>query len=538
MSGSWISRAMLAPWLLWAVGAIAQDQAPGASRNVVGTGVRSESSSPIANRTLSGRVLNAMTGAPIPRALVNASGRAVLTDSEGRFTFQEFSQPQAYIRVTKPGFTESADEADGTGLQRLTRTEWDIPLELTMLPDGLVMGTVSGANGVGIGGVPVQLRTRRIDSGVSLWNQVGSTFTDAHGAFRILAPRGRYRISTSYSPRTADRGDAVLPVAYPVDEEFFTLGSGEERRIDLRARMGPPHALILHLEGAGPSGQVRLFSTAGANEEFGLGYRDTGIAGEYLVELPAGNYTIRAVSDGRGEPTEGTAKVVVAGGGTETVELALTGLARFSVELSREGDAGMNTSNDAQILRSLNLHLRSMANDPDMNHPDALLGMGAGDPLLFQVRPGRYRLESGVSGSGWYAKAASVGSSNLMKDELVVGPGAAGSSIRVILSNAIGRIHGTVSPVARSAPAWVYMVPEFDSLVPSFETYIQANGDFSWSGPVGSYRVAVLDHRLREDISDSVVRDRLLAGGRIVEVTKGADTTVNLGPAQPAEVPR
>ncbi len=169
-------------------------------------------------------------------------------------------------------------------------------------------------------------------------------------------------------------------------------------------------------------------------------------------------------------------------------------------------------------------------------HPDAILSVVTGLVGSFQVHPGRYRLVSTTVSGGWYVKSATVGGSNLFEDELVVGPGAAGSTIQLLLSHAGGRVHGMVRHESRSIAGWVVLIPMGGSLVPCYETPFQPDGTFSWAGPPGRYEIVALDRRLSEDIGDPEVRGRLTAKGRVVEVAEGSDATVDLQAPESVEL--
>ena len=100
--------------------------------------------------SVSGRVVNALTGAAVPRALVSLNSRTVLTDSEGRFSLPAFqangtgSFVQAYVQVTKPGYAQALDPSEASGQQVSNLSE---PLELSLYPDGLITGIITGSDG-------------------------------------------------------------------------------------------------------------------------------------------------------------------------------------------------------------------------------------------------------------------------------------------------------------------------------------------------------------------------------------------------------
>src|SRR5260370_36948724 len=53
---------------------------------------------------LEGVVINSLTGKPLPRALVQVAGRALLTGPQGDFAFDGLSAGTVQIQVSKPGY--------------------------------------------------------------------------------------------------------------------------------------------------------------------------------------------------------------------------------------------------------------------------------------------------------------------------------------------------------------------------------------------------------------------------------------------------
>ncbi len=66
--------------------------------------------------TVQGQVINASTGAPVPRALVRLNSRAVLTDHDGKFRFDQNTESSANILVTKPGYSASTEMQEAGNL--------------------------------------------------------------------------------------------------------------------------------------------------------------------------------------------------------------------------------------------------------------------------------------------------------------------------------------------------------------------------------------------------------------------------------------
>ncbi len=161
--------------------------------------------------TVQGQVINASTGAPVPRALVRLNNRAVLTDHEGKFRFDQNTDSSANVLVTKPGFSAST-EVQEPGNLYLQAAQLAVPLELRLYPEALLTGTVIAPDGTPLPRISVSALRSYYDDAGHRWMTVGQDQTDSHGNFRLPVPAGEYRLQTRYTPLDRTTGQAVLPV--------------------------------------------------------------------------------------------------------------------------------------------------------------------------------------------------------------------------------------------------------------------------------------------------------------------------------------
>src|SRR5579862_3109359 len=103
---------------------------------------------------LSGIVVDALTGAPIRRALVALMGvqsQAVLTDEGGKFRFENLAQGQIAIIAHKPGYTDPSAGSPTT----VTIGGDASPLVLKLNPESAIAVKVTGEDGEGVEGLRV-----------------------------------------------------------------------------------------------------------------------------------------------------------------------------------------------------------------------------------------------------------------------------------------------------------------------------------------------------------------------------------------------
>src|SRR5216683_1550267 len=155
--------------------------------HTVEAGGASSAHGPTPKFTLSGTVVNSVTGEPIRRALVQiyvGPKQAMLTDSDGRFEFSNLPSGQTSIAVRKPGFM-SEQEMSGGGPPSMVETGPDAkPITVKLTPEGVLFGRVD-SKGEPIEDLPVNVIALRIDQGRKHWEPRGGAMTDEDGAWRL-----------------------------------------------------------------------------------------------------------------------------------------------------------------------------------------------------------------------------------------------------------------------------------------------------------------------------------------------------------------
>ena len=479
--------------------------------------------------------MDALHGTPVPRALVRLNARTVLSDAQGRFSFPQFSEPQGYVVVSKPGYADSSDATDGPAMARVS--DLDATLELKLYPDALLVGTLTARDGSTLANVGVQLyRANYGPSGISA-AQVRYTVTDSHGNYRFQEPAGSYRLVTRYVSSLPETGQAVLAAAFPggssaLSSGFFALQAGEERRVNLRPSVGMPVPVELKIDGTDEDDrQARLRISVEAESEvpFSIQAQPEGTRGLYRITLPPGSYSIAATAGDRENPLEGTAHLTVSPRGSNHVELHFSEPALFPVEVSADLSAQSSGAQPQPLLiptpAQLNLTLHSLtAGSLDGTADRRLQNSGSG--YAFRVPAGRYRLVSSGSGS-WVVESASLGAENLAGGDLTVAGSSAGTPIRIVVGTKTGQVTGTVA-MGSAFSAWVYLIARAPALTPFYMERVGTAGSFSRSLPPGSYTVLAVENRLQQDLYDHSVIQALASAGKEVTIAAGTSVAVQV----------
>jgi hypothetical protein len=146
--------------------------------------------------TIHGVVLNAATGSPLPRALVQIEGDAetgALTDGEGRFEIPNVPLGPQSMKVVKPGFLDQAffpggDAGWGIGpnMNHNILIAAQMPdLIFSMAPTNSIHGRIDLSTGDAAQDMGVTLVKRMVEDGRAAWQAISTVKTDSDGAFRF-----------------------------------------------------------------------------------------------------------------------------------------------------------------------------------------------------------------------------------------------------------------------------------------------------------------------------------------------------------------
>jgi Carboxypeptidase regulatory-like domain len=492
--------------------------------------------------TVQGQVINASTGAPVPRALVRLNNRAVLTDHDGKFRFDQNTESSANILVTKPGFSSST-EMQEPGNLFLTGAQLAVPLEFRVYPEALLTGTLLAPDGSPLPRIMVSAQRSVYDDSGHRWITVGQEQTDSHGNFRLTEPAGEYRLETQYAPVDRTTGEAVLPVVVPSEGSANTsrsiiLHSGEEQHFELRPAVSPTHAVTLSNE-SGSRDFLRITARSSNGSTLRVSPQINGVgggAGEMKIQLPQGTYSLIATRANPDNPEQAETTVTVPDHDISGVTLRFAPVPSIPIELVVDTSSTSDNNQAPPTLQQLGLSLQGGQADPERGDSTVRPTTRRDQSLVFSTPPGSYRLQGRNTGA-WYIKSVTYGDSDLLQDDLVVVPGAAGTPIRVVVSNQTGSLQGTVNLNGVGAACWIYLIPTSPSAEYVISLRSSSTGSYTSPHlPPGSYQAIAFEHRHSANYRDPESLAPFSSHVHSVSIGAGDKPTLNLDAVPATEV--
>ncbi len=494
--------------------------------------------------TLSGTVVNSVTGEPVRRALVQifmTGQQAVLTDSGGHFEFDDLPPGQTAVAIRKPGyFTDQDLNAAQFGPPLAKVGPNASPLTLKMFPEAVIVGRVESRDGDPLQNVTVRLIRMNVVNGRRQWNQANATNTNEDGEYRIgsLLPGSYYVIAGPSSEtvwlgpaRTKGREGAFPEVFFPEARDLASatpiqLAPGQQVEADISIAAEPVYRVSGAVEGVGESQgmSVEFATESGEPLPFPTEY---GESGRFDAKVPAGTYILKVTAFGDGPPMTGSVKLNV-NNDLAGVRVAVAPVSTIPVRVTFE-----NTRSHPRAVASSStviIHLSRV--DASFGGDDEYLSLGgSSDPAansIHDLSPGRYSIEVTSPTPEWYVRSARCGGTDLLRDDLVVVSGARLPAIDIVLRDDGGTLSGTASSQGLPSRAAVIAVPDAAPKMARV-VYVGPDGRFNFGKLApGDYSVLAVDQHEPFEYGNPEALAPYLSSATRTAVPANGDTDVNI----------
>ncbi len=504
-----------------------------------------------ASHVVSGQVVNSVTGEPIARARVQVGTKqAALTDHDGRFEFDSFSEDSAYAFASKPGYF-----ADDRGV--LAQGQ---PITLQLIPEAIIFGTITDQNGQPIQDLRVQLSMLQVRNWVRRWQTVQVTSTGVEGQFRFAELQaGQYSLATVF--RIEGLADAASSVAFmPVS---FPPLTGDGIRGSLTLAPGD------HVEANASPAMEKLYPVSGIIHRMagiGGGFVETqdgeileepihlNPSGAFHLRLPSGSYRLKVQSAVEGgQQLKAARDISVGEAPLEGISMTLEPAATLPIEVEYQAVSTGSPNAPSAPPPYLNVLLededprgpgRSFPAQP-LRQPGRAQPLEPNAPMAFRdIEPGQYVLQSPPQ-PPWYLASASCGNVDLTRDPLVIAAGTPACTVRMVYRDDSASLNWSASAGegdnGSNDQVYVAAIP-LDNLTqpaaqffPAFSVFsghkpspdFPAEGGFKGLAP-GRYLVLALRQQQELPYRDHEALQRYLSLGQEITLTRGDKSEIEL----------
>jgi hypothetical protein len=519
-------------------------------------------------RKVSGTVINWVTKAPIPRALVSTSDNrlAMLTDGEGHF---ELTMPQvntgvsgtsvfssvggayqgcsSWLEARKPGYLDCIEPETGSR---------DNDLTIALVPEALIHGRVSVDGSEPLSGTDVQLFYREVADGFPRWMPRHEVRTNSAGEFRFAElPAGEYKLLTRERTDDDPVADApgrmygYPPVFYPGAADFASaetihVSAGQTVEADLVAARQPYYRVNIPVSNSDVSSGLTVTVRSQAGPGYSLGYNP--VTKRIEGFLPNGNFIVEGTAFGP-NVLSGMVNLKVDGAGGESAAMTLVPGGSITLDVKEHfTDTTWSPSrswNDGKrkfTVRGPRAYLQARLEAADDSEPmrGASLGPPTDESLVLEnVLPGRYWLR--LDTAHGYVASARLGDLDLLRQPLVVTSGPS-APIEVELRDDTAEIEGTVTGIGPASAdlasrlsrrqTWVYCIPLPDGPGQFNQFIVEEAGQFHDARMApGAYRIVAFASRQQHlPYRDAEAMKAYEARGPVVHLSAGQKVSVQV----------
>jgi hypothetical protein len=475
------------------------------------------SQTPPESASVSGAVVDGLTGAPLPRAHValrgtgpSAKNYGAVTAAEGKFSIAGIVPGVYQGSAERAGFYTPSVEGSTTTKITLNQNDKNENLKFQLKPLGTISGRVLDADGA-----PMESARVTINTGQDFSSAADST--DDKGRFKLVGIQpGRYRVKASVVSALATppeiRTDGTvearyIPTYFGGGTEFESaarveVGAGAEvNGIEIRLARAPMMHITGRVVGLPPGEQPTLWfsQTTGARSRCGMKEDGTFLVwnvdpGKYLFSamLPPADRALQVA------PLE----VEVGLLNIDGIELRalppsdVSGRIDFEDAQARPQPPPQNGQAQPGNSQAPTIELRTVDPGPVLPGAPPTKSEVAADGAFHITGVTARRFRVMLSWPTAYVKSVTLGSNRVEGNVLNLRNGAAGASVTVVVSSTFGAISGTVSDDDGPAPGARVALVRDDFVSVGDVTFVYADGLGAYSIPnvrPGAYRIAAIE---------------------------------------------
>jgi len=516
--------------------------------------------------SVGGIVKSSLTHQPVARALVESASDAVLTDSQGRF---ELHLPEggADISVRRPGY-EGQETGRPPAQLRVNVSANTQPVTIFLTPVASITGHVTLSSGDQAAGIEFILFRKQIEEGHAHWMHAGHTITDSVGTFHFpgLAAPAAYVLCTLGSADRNVSSDPGTPVpgypgaCYPggaapssAIAAPLTLSPGQQAQLEFSFTRQPFYPVSISVAGSSASRPplMMILDRSGLPANVSNHFNDRSGSWEFI--LPNGNYYAESPFWGDA-PAYGRLDFTVAGAPVSGLTLVPAPVVPIPVEIREEFTANpapvFGEANDSPRISGPNGDQPpvQISFDPVDRPLDGARGVnirrnpGSMDTFLMdRLQQGVYLLDVRAFGPQTYAASITSGSTDLLREPLIIGAGSSVQPIQITLRNDTGFLQCTTKAglasvpdqgAAGASPIPVYAIPTDSGPHRIYSSYVQSISLPMPPLPLppGKYLVLAFEKEREIDLDDADAMTRLAAQGQTVTIQPNATLDLQVDP--------